>query len=72
MSVTELLPALKTLSRAEKLKVMQFLVQELATEEEVSPLQAGVTYQVWSPLNSHKAAQALATLLEDEQNPNHV
>lgn len=72
MSITQLLPALKTLSRAEKLRVMQFLVQELATEEEASLLQAGATYHIWSPLNSHKAAQTLATMLEDEQQENHA
>ena len=66
MSVPELLPTLKTLSRAEKLKVMQFLVQELTVEEEVSLLQPGMTYHVWSPLNSHKAAQTLATLLTED------
>jgi hypothetical protein len=71
MSVTELYPALKTLSRAEKLKVMQFLVQELTIEEEAGLIQDGATYHVWSPLNSHKAAQALATLLEDEQPASH-
>jgi hypothetical protein len=41
---------------------MQFLVQEL-TDEEDNVLQAGKTYSVWSPLNSHKAAEQLATLL---------
>lgn len=71
MSITQLLPALKTLSRAEKLRVMQFLVQELATEEEASLLETGATYHIWSPLNSHKAAQTLATMLEDEQKENH-
>jgi hypothetical protein len=64
MSVLELLPNLKILSRNEKLQVMQFLVQEL-TDEEDSVLQAGKTYPVWSPLNSHKAAEQLATLLEE-------
>jgi len=67
MSVTELLPSLKTLSRTDKLKVMQFLAQELEVEEELSLLQSGKTYQIWSPLNSHKAVQTLATLLESEQ-----
>jgi hypothetical protein len=56
MSVAELLPALKTLSRDEKLRVMQFLVQELTIEEEADLIQDGATYHVWSPLNSHKAA----------------
>jgi hypothetical protein len=64
MSVVELLPNLKTLSRSEKLQIMQFLVQEL-TEEEDKVLEAGKTYNVWSPFNSHKAAAQLATLLEE-------
>jgi len=66
MSVTELLPSLKTLSRTDKLKVMQFLAQELEVEEELSLLQSGKTYQIWSPLNSYKAVQTLATLLEEK------
>ena len=72
MIVTELFPTLKILSRAEKLKVMEFLVQELTAAEEVSPLESGMTYHLWSPLNSHKAAQTLATLLEDEQSESHA
>lgn len=72
MSISELFPRLKILSRAEKLKVMQFLVQELTTEEEAALLQPGMTYHVWSPLNSHKAAQTLATMLKDEQPESHA
>ncbi|WP_196517486.1 hypothetical protein [Nostoc sp. WHI] len=49
MSVADLFPILHKLSRADKLKVMQFLVQELATEEEALSLQSEVTYHVWSP-----------------------
>lgn len=67
MSIADLLPTLQKLSRAEKLKVMQFLVQEMAKEEEILSLQPGETYYVWSPYNSHKAAQKLATLLEEDK-----
>jgi hypothetical protein len=66
MTLIELFPALKTLPRADKLKVMQFLVAELAEEEEPA-LQSGATYEVWSPLNSHEAAHKLAQLLDTEQ-----
>lgn len=66
MTVKELLPTLRNLSRAEKLKVMQFLVAELAQEDEPT-LHSGGTYPVWSPLNSHEAAHKLAQLLETEQ-----
>jgi len=65
MTITELFPTLRNLPRADKLKVMQFLVTELAQEEEPS-LQPGATYQVWSPFNSHEAAHKLAQLLETE------
>ncbi len=67
MSIADLLSTLKKLSRADKLKVMQFLVQEMATEEEILSLQPGETYHVWSPYNSHEAAQKLATLLESDK-----
>jgi hypothetical protein len=66
MAVTELFPTLRNLPRADKLKVMQFLVTELAHEEEPSLL-PDATYPIWSPLNSHEAAQTLAQLLESEQ-----
>ncbi len=72
MSYSELLPTLQTLSRADKLKVMQFLVQELAAEEEALLLQPGATYSVWSPYNSHEAAQKLAALLEEERQANNA
>ena len=67
MSVADLFPTLRNLSRAEKLRVMQFLVQELADEEEALLLQPGSTYHVWSPYNSHNAAQKLAALLEEDR-----
>lgn len=65
MTVTKLFPTLRNLPRADKLKVMQFLITELAQEEEPS-LQPGATYPVWSPLNSHEAAQKLAQLLKSD------
>lgn len=69
MTIAELFPTLRNLSRADKLKVMQFLVAELTQEEEPT-LEPGATYSVWSPFNSHEAAHKLAQLLESEQ-PTH-
>jgi hypothetical protein len=66
MTTAELFPTLKNLSRTDKLKVMQFLIAELAKEEE-STLKAGATYSLWSPLNSHEAAHTLNQLLESER-----
>jgi hypothetical protein len=68
MTVVELLPTLRNLPRADKLKVMQFLMAELAREEEPT-LQQGATYSVWSPFNSHQAAHNLAQLLTKAHSP---
>lgn len=70
MNLAELFPTLQNLSRADKLKIMQFLVSELAREEEALLLENGATYQLWSPYNSHDAAQKLAQLLEEDQADN--
>jgi hypothetical protein len=66
MATAELLPMLKSLSRADKLKIMQFLIAELAQEEEPT-LQAGATYSLLSPIDSHEAAHKLSQLLESDR-----
>ncbi|MBF2003921.1 MAG: hypothetical protein IGS49_00195 [Chlorogloeopsis fritschii C42_A2020_084] len=66
MTTVDLFSTLRSLPRTEKLKVMQFLIAELAREEEPT-LQAGATYSVWSPLNSHEAVHKLGQLLESDQ-----
>ncbi len=70
MSVTELLPNLQKLSRADKFLVMQFLVADLSKEEGIENLsdsfQNGAVYPVWSPYDSHQAAQQLMQLLEED------
>ncbi len=71
MTTADLFPTLRELPRAEKLKVMQFLIAELAKEEEPT-LQAGATYSLWSPLNSHEAAHKLSQLLAADQRAENV
>lgn len=66
MKKTNLYPTLKNLSRADKLQVMQFLITELAKEEEIE-LQQNVTYSIVSPYNSHEAAHKLGKLLEEDK-----
>lgn len=71
MTTADLFLTLRELPRAEKLKVMQFLIAELAKEEEPT-LQAGATYSLWSPLNSHEAAHKLSQLLAADQRAENV
>lgn len=62
MVTADLYATLSELPRLEKLRVMQFLVAELAKEEEAPTLQPSATYPLPSPLNSHQAAHQLAQL----------
>ena len=61
MVTADLYTTLSELPRLEKLRVMQFLVAELA-KEEAPTLQPGATYPLLSPFNSHQAAHQLAQL----------
>lgn len=61
MVTADFYTTLSELPRLEKLRVMQFLVAELA-KEEAPTLQSGATYPLPSPLNSHQAAHQLAQL----------
>jgi hypothetical protein len=66
MSLTELLPNLKELNRADKLRAMQFLLAEITKEEAVLLLPDG-EYPVWSPYDADEAGQTLLAALEAEE-----
>ncbi|MCI0487241.1 MAG: hypothetical protein L0229_11650 [Blastocatellia bacterium] len=65
MSLDELLPTLRELDRADKLRVMQFLAFELAREEGALP-DSGTHYPVWSPFDSFEAGNTLLAALGAE------
>lgn len=64
MSINELVPILSGLDRADKLRVMQLLIQELAKEE--GALLSGESYPIWSPYGSFDAANVLLEALNKE------
>ncbi len=66
--LTELLPTLRVLSRADKLCVVQYLVSELLREEKADLLTPDMSYPVWSPYNAHEAADTLLKALEADKN----
>lgn len=66
MSLADLLPAVRDLSRTEKLRLIQVLAADLAEAEEPASLAAGRTYPVWSPYGAHKAAAVLLDVLRAE------
>ena len=65
MSLNELIPALQTLSRADKLRLIQFLVIELAKEENIPLLDMDKNYPVWSPYDAFEAANTLLEALAE-------
>ena len=66
MIATTILTELQQLDRSDKLRVMQFLVAELAKDEGIV-LKAGIEYSVWSPFNAFEAAHTLTELLQSDQ-----
>jgi len=67
MSFVELVPTIKMLPRADKLRLMQFLVIDLAQEEGVPLLAADAEYPIWTPLNAFEAAETLWQMLEEHK-----
>jgi hypothetical protein len=65
-----LLAELHRLSRAEKLRVVQILVNELASEEETL-LSPDREYEAWSPYDSADTARQLMELLEKDKQTKH-
>lgn len=67
MSLTEVQSSVKTLSRFEKLRLIQFIVSELSIEEGDTMLKNGETYPIWSPYNAFEAADTLYNELKKEK-----
>ena len=65
MVSNELLSELHKLSRADKLRVMQVLIEEMALEE--LGMVSGTHYEVWSPYDAAGAAVKLMKMLEDDK-----
>ena len=65
--ITELLSRVRALPRADKLRLMQFLVSELAREEGITLLQSNVDYPIWAPYDAFDAANTLLNALKEEQ-----
>lgn len=66
MSVlAELIPEAKSLSRVDKLRLIQILAEELAGDES-SDLKANRSYAVWSPDSAFKAADTMLEALANE------
>ncbi len=70
MVSTELLNSLHTLSRADKLYIMQVLISELA-QEETNLIKPNQSYPVWSPYDAFDAANTMLEVLQAAKSQNN-
>jgi hypothetical protein len=64
-ALAELIPEAKSLSRVDKLRLIQLLAEELASDEG-SDIKADRSYAVWSPDSAFTAADVMLQVLADE------
>ena len=67
MSLIELLPAIHALPRADKLRLMQVLVTEIANEEAIALPPTDMTHTIWTPYDGYDAAATLLHVLNEDQ-----
>ncbi len=67
MTLEQLLPELSSLSRVEKFKALQCLVEELAADETLALIEPYRDYEVWSPDRADEAAETLLNLLRTSE-----
>jgi hypothetical protein len=63
-ALPDLLATARRLSRADKLRVIEVLVGDLAREENPPLLEAGGSYPIWTPFFAEEAAAVLLKELE--------
>lgn len=67
MTLREMLPSLHALPRADKLKLIQLLAADVASEDGATHVEAEATYPVWSPHEAFDGAATLLRVLEQDK-----
>ena len=67
MSIAEIIPVVRALSRGEKFQLAQFLIEDLAREEPPPVFKEGQVYPIYTPEYAPGAAAQLARLLMEEE-----
>ena len=67
MTLTEVLPTIQTLPRADKLRLIQLLAADVAQEEGIALELENKTIPIWSPYDAFQGAAALMRALDEEE-----
>ncbi len=67
MSLTEVLPSIRLLPHVDRLRLVQYLVSELAREEGGEEIDPQTPYAVWTPYSAFDAAATMLNALNQER-----
>jgi hypothetical protein len=67
MTLNDLLPSVHALPRTDKLRLIQVLAADIASEEGIISNDPNAAYPVWSPHEAFDGAATLLRVLEQEQ-----
>lgn len=67
MTLNDLLPTVHALPRTDKLRLIQVLAADIASEEGLIANDLNAAYPVWSPHEAFEGAATLLRVLEQEQ-----
>jgi hypothetical protein len=67
MSIVEIIPAVRGLSRGEKFQLAQILLDDLASEELPAIFKEGQVYPIYTPEYAPGAAAQLAQVLMEDR-----
>jgi hypothetical protein len=66
MSIAEIIPAVRALSRGEKFQLAQILLADLAEEDPSAMFKEGQVYPIYTPEYAPEAAAQLAQVLRED------
>ena len=66
MSIAEIIPEVRALSRGEKFQLAQMLLEDLASEDPPLIFKVGQVFPIYTPPYAPAAAAQLAQVLRDE------
>lgn len=67
MTLSEMLPTIQSLARADKLRLIQLLAADVARDEGVALDIANKPVPIWSPHDSFEGAATLLRVLDDDK-----
>lgn len=67
MTLSEMLPTIRSLPRLDKLRLIQLLAADIAGDDGIALDMADKTVPIWSPYDSFQGADTLLRLLDGEK-----